>query len=40
MFIEAELPKYFKDIIEQMRQRGTGMKHLYIWDGQLRQEDL
>ena len=22
MFIEAELPKYFKDIIEQMRQRG------------------
>lgn len=25
MFIEAELPKYFKDIIEQMRQRGTGL---------------
>ena len=25
MFIEAELPKYFKDIIDQMRQRGTGL---------------
>ena len=25
MFIEAELPKYFKDIIEQRRQRGTGL---------------